>query len=44
MIFRVGPIDVLKINAHLERVILLRHHDDVGERLGVVHLSNESGG
>ena len=41
MIFRAGPIDVLEIDAHSERVVLLRNHDDIGEPLGVVYLVDE---
>jgi hypothetical protein len=44
MILLAGPIDVFKIDTHLERIILLRHHEDVGEPLGVVHLSDELDG
>ena len=43
MILGVDPIDVLEIDAHSERLILLRNHDDVGEPLGVVHLTDELG-
>ena len=42
MIFRAGPVDVLEINAHLERFVLLRNHDDISEPLGVVYLSDKS--
>ena len=38
MIFRAGPVDVLEINAHSERLVLLRNHDDISEPLGVVYL------
>ena len=41
MIFRAGPVDVLEINAHSERFVLLRNHDDIGEPLGVVYLSDK---
>ena len=43
MILGADPIDVLEINAHSERLVLLRDHDDVGEPLGVVHLTDELG-
>ena len=43
MILGADPIDVLEIDAHSERLILLRDHDDVGEPLGVVHLTDELG-
>ena len=42
MIFRAGPVDVLEINAHSERLVLLRDHDDISEPLGVVYLSDKS--
>ena len=42
MIFRAGPVDVLEINAHSERLVLLRNHDDISEPLGVVYLSDKS--
>ena len=42
MIFRAGSVDVLEINAHSERFVLLRNHDDISEPLGVVYLSNKS--
>ena len=41
MIFRAGPVDVLEINAHSERFVLLRNHDDISEPLGVVYLSDK---
>ena len=41
MIFRAGPIDVLEINAHAKRVVLLGDHDHIGKPLGVVNLSDE---
>ena len=41
MIFRAGPVDVLEINAHSERFVLLRNHDDISEPLGVVYLADE---
>ena len=43
MILGADPIDVLEINAHSERLVFLRDHDDVGEPLGVVHLTDELG-
>ena len=42
MIFRAGPVDVLEINAHSERLVLLRNHDDISEPLGVEYLSDKS--
>ena len=42
MIFRAGPVDVLEINAHSERFVLLRNHDNISEPLGVVYLSDKS--
>ena len=44
MILGACPIDVLEVDAHPTRVILLQHHDDIDEPLGVVHLSDELGG
>ena len=41
MIFRAGPVDVLEINAHPERLVLLRNRDDISEPLGVVDFSDE---
>ena len=41
MIFRAGPIDMFKINAHAKSLVLLGDHDDIGEPLGVVNLSDE---
>ena len=41
MIFRAGPVDVLEINAHSERLVLLRNHDDISEPLVVVNLADE---
>ena len=41
MIFRAGPIDMLEIDAHAKRIILFGDHDDIGEPLGVVNLSDE---
>ena len=43
MILGAGPIDVLEIDAHPKRVIFLRHHNDIGEPLGVVHFTDELG-
>ena len=42
MIFHAGSIDVLEINAHSERFVLLRNHDDISEPFGVVYLSDKS--
>ena len=41
MIFRAGPIDMFKVNAHAKRLVLLGDHDNVGEPLRVVNLSDE---
>ena len=41
MVFWVGPIDMLEVNAHAKRIILLRDHDNIGEPLGVVNLTDE---
>ena len=41
VIFRAGPVDVLEINAHAKCVVLLGNHDDIGEPLGVVYLSDK---
>ena len=41
MILGADQINVLEIDAHSERLILLRNHDDIGEPLGVVHLTDE---
>ena len=41
MIFRAGLIDVLEIHAHAERLVLLEDHDDIGEPLGVVNLTDK---
>ena len=41
VIFRAGPVDVLEINAHSERLVLLRNHDDISEPLGVINLSDK---
>jgi hypothetical protein len=43
MILGADPIDVLEIDAHSERLIFLRDHDNVGEPLGVVHLTDKLG-
>jgi hypothetical protein len=43
MVLGTDPVDVLEIDAHPERLIFLRNHDDVGEPLGVVHLTDELG-
>ena len=41
MIFRAGPIDMFKVNAHAKLVVLFGDHDNIGEPLGVVNLSDE---
>ena len=41
MIFRAGPIDMLEVNAHAKRIILLGDHENIGEPLRVVNLSDE---
>ena len=41
MIFRAGPIDMLEIDAHAKRIVLFGDHDDIGEPLGVVNLSDK---
>ena len=41
MIFRAGPIDMLKIDAHAKQIVLFGDHDDIGEPLGVVNLSDK---
>ena len=41
MIFRAGPIDMFEINAHTNRIVLFGNHDDIGEPLGMVYLSDE---
>ena len=38
---RAGPIDMLEIDAHAERLVLLGDHDDIGEPLGVVNLADK---
>ena len=42
MIFRAGPIDMFEINAHTKGIVLFGKHDDIGEPLGVVYLSDKS--
>ena len=41
MILRAGPLDMLEIDAHAERLVLLRDHDDIGEPVGVVDLADK---
>ena len=41
MIFRAGRIDMLEIDAHAKRIVLFGDHDDIGEPLGVVNLSDK---
>ena len=41
MIFRAGPIDMFEINAHTKGIVLFGNHNDIGEPLGVVYLSDE---
>ena len=41
MIFKAGPIDMLEVNAHAKRLVLLGDHDNIGESLGVVNFSDE---
>ena len=41
MIFQAGPIDMLEINAHTKGIVLFGNHNDIGEPLGVVYLSDE---
>ena len=41
MIFRAGPIDMFKVNAHANCLVLLGDHDNVGEPLGVVDFLDE---
>ena len=43
MVFRADLIEMLEVDAHSERLVLLGHHDDIGEPLGVVNLANEVG-
>ena len=43
MVFRADLIEMLEVNAHSERLVLLGHHDNIGEPLGVVYLANEVG-
>ena len=41
VIFRVGPGDMFGVNAHAKRIVLFRDHDDIGEPLRVVNLSDK---
>ena len=41
MSFRAGPIDMLKIDAHAKQIVLFGDHDDIGEPLRVVNLSDK---
>ena len=41
MIFRAGPIDMFEINAHTKGIVLFGNHNDIGEPLGVVNLSDK---
>ena len=41
MIFWAGPIDMLKIDAHAKQIVLFGDHDDIGEPLGLVNLSDK---
>ena len=41
MIFRACPIDMFEINAHTKGIVLFGNHNDIGEPLGVVYLSDE---
>ena len=41
MIFRSGLIDMLEINAHTKGIVLFGNHNDIGEPLEVVYLSDE---
>ena len=41
MIFWAGLIDMFEIDAHAKGVVLLGNHDDIGEPLGVVYLSDK---
>ena len=43
MVFRADLIEMLEVDAHSERLVLLGHHDNIGEPLGVVYLANEVG-
>ena len=42
MVFRADLIEMLEVDAHSERLVLLRNHDDISEPLGVVYLSDKS--
>ena len=41
MILRAGPVDMFKVDAHAKRIVLFGDHDDIGEPLGVVNLSDK---
>ena len=41
MIFWAGPIDMFEVDAHVKRLVLFGDHDNIGEPLGVVNLSDE---
>ena len=43
VVFWTNLIKVLEIDAHTERLVLLGHHDNISEPLGVVYLANEVG-
>ena len=43
MVLRADLIEMLEVDAHSERLILLGQHDNIGEPLGVVNLTNEVG-
>ena len=41
MIFRADLIDMFEVDAHAKWLVLLGDHDNIGEPLGVVNLSDK---
>ena len=43
MVFRADLIEMLEVDAHSVKLVLLGHHNNIGEPLGVVYHANDVG-